>query len=69
MRVRGEEYSARLETYSDSTIQLIMDTTSGSATKTQVLRVHEIVATTDTEEEVVRKLKELQTSATAKTGH
>ncbi len=68
MRVRGDEFSARLRTYADSTIQKIMDLKAG-AIKERVIAINEIVATTDTEEEVVRKLKELQISATAKTGH
>ncbi len=57
MRVSGEEYSKRLASYSVSTLQLITDL--NASTKEKALRKSEIIATTDTEEEVVKKLTAL----------
>ena len=67
MKVSGEEYSRRLESYSDDTFLLLL---SLLKTKKTGYRAMDIVAETETEEEVVRKLKELQresSSTTSKT--
>lgn len=58
MTVSGEEFSRRLESYSDDTIRLI----SGfdQISKEMALKALEIVATTDTEKEVIEKLEELK---------
>lgn len=56
MNWNGEEYSRRLETYSDDTMLLI----SQCNTKAKFMKAAEIVMTTDTEEEVVKKLRKLK---------
>jgi hypothetical protein len=56
MKVTGEEYSARLRTYSDDTIRLIMSFKE----REKHLRALEIVSETDTEEEVIEKLNKLK---------
>ena len=59
MRLKGEEYSKRLEGYSDATLQLISDIKRLS--KAEILEAAEITTDSElTEEEVVAKLKELQ---------
>ena len=61
MRLSGEAYSQRLETFSDSTIQLIMDIDSTGREK--ALKTTEITANPDySEEEVVKLLLELKAS-------
>ena len=66
MRVRGEALSQRLESYTDYTLQLIMDIKNGLS-KEKALQATEIVATTDTEAEVVKKLEKLKASTLTKT--
>ena len=56
MTVSGEAFSRRLESYSDDTSRLI----SSFKIKKFALQALEIVATTDTEEEVVQKLHQLK---------
>ena len=58
MIVSGESFSRRLESYSDDTFMLI--SSFDQISKELALKALEIVATTDTEEEVVRKLLELK---------
>ena len=58
MIVSGEAFSRRLESYSDDTLMLI--SSFDQISKELALKALEIVATTDTEEEVVRKLLELK---------
>ncbi|MBQ1212600.1 MAG: hypothetical protein IIX69_04165 [Clostridia bacterium] len=58
MTVSGESFSRRLESYSDDTLILI--SSFDQISKELALKALEIVATTDTEEEVVRKLLELK---------
>lgn len=61
MRLQGEEYSRRLETFSDSTLQLIMDIDSTG--RENALKTTEITANSDySEEEVVKLLLELKAS-------
>ena len=61
MRLQGEEYSRRLETFSDSTLQLMSDINSMS--KEKALKQTEITANSDySEEEVVKLLLELKAS-------
>ena len=59
MRLKGEAYSRRLESYADSTLQLISDI--GTMSKEKVLKGHEITANSElTEEEVVAELLKLK---------
>lgn len=59
MTVSGEAFSRRLESYSDDTIRLI--SSFDQISKELALKALEIVATTDTEEEVLQKIQELIT--------
>ena len=52
----GEEYSRRLESYSDNTIRII----SEFNTRETFFKSVDIVMETDTEEEVARKLLQLK---------
>ncbi len=65
MLVSGEEYSKRLETFSDDTLRLIMATTNTRATYKKASLI--IRETDNSEEEVARKLKELQATTSTKT--
>ena len=59
MMLEGEAYSRRLESFSDATMQLILDV--DSMNKTNAIESNRITADSElTEEEVVEKLKELQ---------
>ena len=58
MIVSGEEFSKRLESYSDETMILI--SSFNQISKELALKALEIVATTDTENEVVEKLNWLK---------
>ena len=58
MKVSGEAFSRRLESYSDDTIRLI--SSFDQISKESALKALHIVAETDTEEEVIRKLTELR---------
>ena len=61
MRLEGESYSRRLREYTDSTIQLIIDTDGIS--KEVALKASDITTDSElTEEEVVRQLQELKKS-------
>jgi len=61
MRLSGEAYSQRLETFSDSTIQLIMDI--GGISKEKAKESIKIMTNSDySEEEVVKLLLELKVS-------
>ncbi len=61
MRLKGEEYSQRLESYSDSTISLIM--ALKVADKATVLRAADITTDSElSEEQVVQKLKKLKST-------
>ena len=60
MIVSGEAFSRRLESYSDDTLMLI--SSFDQISKEAALKALEIVATTDTEEEVVEKLLQLKKS-------
>ena len=62
MRVKGEAFSKRLEGYTNSTIQLIMNIKNGKSKK-KALQATEIIATTDNEQEVVQKLQALMTDS------
>ena len=65
MRLQGEEYSKRLESYSDSTIKLISLANSG----TKELAMKEMEITTDStlnEDQVRSKLIELLNSTSMK---
>ena len=66
MRLKGKDYEQRLKEYSKSTIQLIMD--CNYASKEVALKMSDITTDSElTEEEVVKKLKELLASAKTKT--
>ena len=56
MIVNGEAFTQRLKTYSDNTMLLISEINDNEL----FTRAMEIVATTDTEEEVVKKLLQLK---------
>ena len=58
MTVNGEEFSRRLEGYSDDTMRLI--SSFDQISKELALKALDIVATTATEEEVVAKLLQLK---------
>ena len=64
MKVKGQEYSKRLASYSKSTLQLITDINCGSS-KEIAMKKTEIIATTDNEQEVVQKLTQLLAQAQA----
>lgn len=57
MKVHGEAYSKRLQTFADSTIKLILET----KTKENYRQVTDITTETDyTEEQVVEKLQAIK---------
>ena len=57
MIVNGEAFSRRLESYSDDTIRLI---SKCMRYRESGVKAIEIISSTDTEEEVVRRLKALK---------
>ena len=67
MRLKGEAYSRRLESYSDSTIRLIMEL--NSMDKETALKESDITTDSELDEtEVVRRLENLKEQALTKTG-
>ena len=64
MRLKGEAYSRRLESYSDSTIRLIMEL--NSMDKETALKESDITTDSElTEEQVVERLRKLLEEAEA----
>lgn len=65
MRVKGEAFSERLRSYSDSTIILLVKA-QDTLPLEKALMVGRIVAENESEEEVVRLIKELLASENLK---
>lgn len=64
MRLRGEEYSKRLQQFSDDTIRLISDINNGN-NREIAIKMSDITTDSElTEEQVVEKLLELKASNT-----
>ena len=60
MIAKGEEYSARLRSYSDSTMQKIMDMLNGAKTLEVCKKILHSVAESETEVELLKKLEDLE---------
>ncbi|MBQ7377287.1 MAG: hypothetical protein IJW71_03075 [Clostridia bacterium] len=61
MQLKGEAYSERLESFSDSTLELVADIMTMS--KEKVFQMNRAIANSDyTEEQIVKLLTELKSS-------